>query len=489
MATLLGRSDEQEILQQVLHSDQPEFLALYGRRRVGKTYLIKTFFEQQNCYYFCATGIQKGTLNEQIRVFTQAISQAFYPGVEIKEKDNWFDVLESLTQTLNSVVPKGKTIVLFFDEFPWMATRKSHFMEALEYYWNQYWSTNAQIKLIICGSSASWIIRKIINNKGGLHNRITRKIHLKPFKLKDVKQFLQKMGTKLKNKHIAEIYMVTGGIPYYLAQIKKGMSSTQVIESLVFQKNGLLLKEFDNLFSSLFDDADAHIEFLKIIAKHRYGVSQKTLIEESQHCKAGGTATKKLNELIEAGFIMQFKPYLNKKKGIYYRIIDEYTNFYLQWIEPLKNTLQNEALDEGYWAHAKETGAWKAWAGYAFESICYQHLSEIRKALKLNPMAIPHAWQYKSKNGSTEKGAQIDLLFDRRDAAITVCEIKFTELPFTLNKQEADNLTNKVDVFLKQTKSTKQIFLALISASGVKPSMYSEEMIANVVTLDDLFNN
>ncbi len=487
MSNLVGRLEECELLEAMLQSGQAEFLALYGRRRIGKTYLIQNFFGNKKIPFFRVTGQKNGTMAEQIRGFTITIGQVFYQGAELKEKENWFDTFEILRQAINLHVKSGQPVVLFFDEFPWMVGRKSRLLETLEYYWNQYWSTDPRIKLIICGSSAAWIIRKIINQKGGLHNRITRKIQLKPFKLKEMKLFLSSKGAKLKHKQITEIYMATGGIPYYVASIMKGQTATQLIESLAFRENGLLFKEFDNLFSSLFEDSKGYIDILRVVSTHRYGIEQSELIQKSEQIQNGGTAIKKLNELVETGFLIKFKPHFNKKKGIYYRLIDEYTHFYLSWIEPIKDTLLNESMDPGYWEHLRGTPAWHAWACYAFESICYQHLSEIRKALKLNPTAIPDTWRYAPRKGEINSGAQIDLLFDRRDGAINLCEIKYTEQPYILDKAEAANLQRKSDVFVKKTGTQKQIFLTFISASGMKQTLYSEEMIAQLVTLDDLF--
>lgn len=482
---LVGRTEESKILEGLYQSKQAEFLALYGRRRIGKTYLINAFFSKKEDYFFRVTGQRKGTLKEQLRAFTASVSQTFYNDAEIKEKNNWFDALDMLKKAMDAAT--DKKIILFFDEFPWMVGRKSRLLEALEYYWNHHWSNDKRVKLIICGSSAAWIIRKIINQKGGLHNRITQKMQLKPFKLKEIELFLNYKGAKLNHKQISEIYMVTGGVPYYLNSVKKGYSATEIIEKIAFSEDGILFKEFNNLFDSLFEEADSYVDLLRIVAKNHYGVEQSEIIKQSKYYSSGGTAVKKLNELAETGFLMKFKPHFHKKKGIFYRLIDEYTFFYLTWIEPIKDTLQKESLEPGYWTHLRTTGAWYAWAGYSFESICYQHLPEIRKALGLNPTAIPDAWRYIPTKDADESGAQIDLLFDRRDGAINLCEIKYTDQPYALDKAQAAQLRNKSEIFIKKTNTLKQIFLTLICASGVKPTLYSEEMIDRIVTLEDLF--
>lgn len=484
---LIARDEEIKTLTQLFGSSKPEFLALYGRRRVGKTYLIRQFFKnKKDAIFFNVTGSKKGSIKEQINHFTDQLGEVFYDGANLKRSKGWDETLKALTKAIKKV-PKGKKIILFFDELPWMATRNSRLLEGLDYYWNQHWSNDKRIKLIICGSSASWIINKIIKNKGGLHNRITRKIYLEPFNLFETKCFLDKMGIRLNNKQILQIFMVTGGVPYYLAQMEQGLSATQNIEKLAFSKKAFLLDEFDNLFSSLFDDGDVYIKIIKIIAKNRYGIGKRKLLETIGKEVVGGSGDRKLKELEETGFIISFKPLYHKKKGIYYRLVDEFSLFYLKWIEPVSDVLQKKALDHGNWQAMQTTPEWYSWQGYAFEMVCYRHLSEIRKALNISPTAIANSWRHVPTKNSKSRGAQIDLLFDRKDDSITICEIKYTDEPFSLTKEYVDVLKRKLEVFKERTRTKKQLFLSLISASGLKNNYYANDVISGVVTLDDLF--
>lgn len=485
---IIGRKKELRILEQMCCSDNPEFLAIYGRRRVGKTFLIRSFFEGNDFIFFDIMGAKDGSLLEQIKHFTKRIGEIFYKGANLVAGNNWDNTFEILTEAIKAV-SGNKKIVLFFDEFPWMATKNSRLLQSLDYYWNQHWSKDKRIKLIICGSSASWIIEKIVNNKGGLHNRLTKDIYLEPFDLTNTKQFLYEQGIVLNNRQVVKVYMVTGGIPYYLSKIEKGLSATQNIERLSFVRKSFLLKEFDNLFSSLFDKSDTYIEVIRTIAKHRYGIGQEELLKGMGKALCGKSGKHMLQSLQDTSFIISFKPHLHKRRGIYYKVIDEYTLFYLYWIEPIKDALLEKGLSKGYWEKKQLSAAWHSWAGYAFESVCYEHLPQIRKKLDLSPTAVPRTWRYAPIKGSKEQGAQIDLLFDRDDDAITICEIKYTDKPFEINKQYAKNLINKVEVFKKITRTTKQIFIAIISANGLKTNMHSKELISGCVTLDDLFKD
>ena len=486
MNHVVGREEELNILSQFLSSNVPEFLGMYGRRRIGKTFLIRHFFADKDVIFFDVTGTKDGPLSEQIKHFSKQIGKVFYKSARLEVGKNWDETFELLTNTIEAL-EHHKKIVLFFDEFPWMATKNSRLLQNLDYYWNQHWSKNNKVKLIICGSSASWIIDNIVNNKGGLHNRLTRTICLEPFNLKDTKRFLNHLSIKLNNQQILQLYMVTGGVPYYLSKIEKGLSATQNIEKLAFKKKSFLLEEFSNLFSALFSDPDTCIKIMRTIAARRYGIGQEQLLKKMGKALQGKGGLQILKALQDAGFITSFKPHFHRMKGIYYKVIDQYSLFYFYWIEPVKHTLLKKNLVTGYWDKTQSSAAWHSWAGYAFESICYEHISQISKALELSPTAIPNTWRYVPRKDSKEQGAQIDLLFDRDDDSITICEIKYTAKPFVIDKQYAEKLNKKIEIFKKTMRLHKQIFLAIISVNGLQKTLYSEAMVHNIITINDLF--
>ena len=484
---LIGRQQEIGILEQMYQSTNAEFLALYGRRRIGKTYLIREFFKNKPTLFFDVSGSKEGALQEQINHFTQRLQKVFYPGATLTPAKNWDGAFAALTNAIENVSTKQK-IVLFFDELPWMATKNSKLLQSLDYYWNQHWSKDKRIMLIICGSSASWIIQKIVKNKGGLHNRLTRKIYLAPFNLAETKNFMLAMKLKFTDLQILLLYMVMGGVPYYLSKIPKHLSVAQIIQNLAFQPRSFLLEEFDNLFASLFDaNDDFYVKAVKLVASHREGMGKNELLKKIGSAALGSTGIKKLQELEETGFIKSFKPYFHERQGIYYRVIDEYVLFYLKWIEPIRQSLQEDALAPDNWEAMQLTPEWHSWLGYAFEAVCYKHLTLIRKALGLNSMAVANSWRYVPRKGSSEQGAQIDLLFDRKDDAVTLCEIKYSQKPYVLNKETVETLNRKLKVFKEKTRTKKQILLALIAVNGVKNNAYVDDLLSGIVTLEDLF--
>ena len=371
--TIVGREQERVLLNEIYASPDPEFLAVYGRRRIGKTYLISEFFKDKGVY-FEITGMKKGTTAEQLFQFAYAYSQKFNDGNRVATPKSWGEAL-ALLHTALQKVDKEKKIILFFDEVPWLASPRSKFLNALEHFWNRYLSRNKQIILIICGSSASWIIRNIINNKGGLHGRITRKIRLLPFTLSETENYLHSRQIELDRKQMIDIYMAIGGVPKYLSYVKRGKSAAQNINDICFSLNGGLYDEFNNLYQSLFENYEHHISIVKALSKKAEGLTKTELLKEAQ-LESGGTSTRIIEELVDAGLLI-FVPsfHIRKKKGVF-RLVDEYSLFYLTWIDS-STKLGFENISGDYWIRKYGTPKWMAWSGCAFESLCLKHVHKI----------------------------------------------------------------------------------------------------------------
>ncbi len=482
-AQLYGRENEIKILENIWHSKEAEFVAIYGRRRVGKTFLVRQVFSKKKIY--CeVVGVKDGKQQDQLQNFIESLSKTFYKNAPLKRPNTWREAFELLTKEIEGL-PKSQKIILFLDELPWLATKKSKLLQNLDYFWNSRWSQLPNMKLIVCGSAASWILENLIHAKGGLHNRITKTILLEPFSLLESKLYLKKRGIHLNDKQLLDIYMVMGGVPHYLKQIQKGKSATQNVNELCFHKDGLLYTEFKKIFKSLYDDSEIHLAIIREIAKNRYGIDRTKLLEKLK-AQSGGTFNKRLDELEEAGFIQKFVPYGKKRKDYYYQIIDEYTLFYLTWIEPFsrKSAGQTKGI---YWPNKSKTSAWYSWAGYAFEQICFKHVDNIRHALGLDKIVCNIGnWRYIPKKGADKSGAQIDLLLDREDGVISILEIKFSENEFIIDKATAKNLVNKIEVFENISSNKKQIFVVLVTTVGLKKNMWSVDLVHNVVLLKDI---
>jgi hypothetical protein len=328
------------------------------------------------------------------------------------------------------------------------------------------------------------MLEKIVYAKGGLHNRITNSIPLLPFNLKEVEEYLEYQGHKLNREQILQLYMVTGGIPHYLKAIKKSYSITQNINALCFQKNGLLFDEFDKLFYSLYEFPELYINIIRAIGKKANGLSRDDLIVSTKSSD-GGYLNLMLKSLEEAGFISSFLPLGHTRRGIHYRLIDEYVLFYINWIEPLHRKTRITTTTS-YWTKVIHTAYWYTWAGYAFESVCWKHIDAIKGALGLDSIHVNWSdWRYIPEK--SKKGAQIDLVLDRDDDCITLCEIKHTEKNFVITKSYSKEIESKQEIFVEQTRTKKQIQWCFITSNGIAKNEYFKTLVNQEVGLEDLF--
>lgn len=483
---IIGREKEIAILQDKLLSQSAEFIAVYGRRRVGKTYLIKQFFSKRADVLFEQTGLNDGTMQEQLKIFTHSLSNAFYKGARMALPEDWMDALQQLTLAIDNT-HENEQVVLFFDELPWLATKKSGFLKALEYFWNTRWTYRKGLILVVCGSAASWMLENIIYTKGGLHNRITARISLQPFNLRETEAYLKYRGVNLNRQQILQLYMVMGGVPHYLKAVQKGLSAAQNIGLICFQKNGLLFDEFNMLFHSLYEEPEVYLNIIRAIAK-KSRISRRELVDATK-ISDGGYLTARLRSLEEAGFIGSFLPGNHKRKGIHYKVIDEYTLFYFSWIEEFRKTTRGVVTDGSrYWESVMNKPTWFAWVGKAFEEVCFKHASAIKRKLEIEYILTKcYDWQYQPGKYSKESGAQIDLVLDREDGCTMCYEIKYSDKPYIVTKKFVEKLKRKEAVYRKKTKSKKQIFWVLIAANGASENQYLKDTIYHVITLEDLF--
>lgn len=473
---LTGRIEEQKILARKMSSGEAELIAVYGRRRVGKTFLIRTYCKDR--IIFEVTGIHEASFKDQLQNFSLALQAAMKSKVPIATPENWIKAFHMLDQYLADL-PKNKSAVLFFDEFPWLHTQKSGFLQAFEHWWNSSASKKDHLKVIICGSAASWMIDQVINNKGGLHNRVTQTIRLLPFTLAETEQYLISRGIRLSHYLILQLYMAMGGIPHYLKGIQKGESVAQVIDRLCFTKDGLLKAEFKNLYQSLFTNPHHHEAVIRALAKKGKGLTRNEIIAECD-LSSGGTTTKILKELEESGFIAPYIPFEKTEKESIYKLSDEYSLFYLKFIEHAK------ATGAGTWLRQSTTASYTIWSGFAFESVCQKHVLQIKKALGIEGVLTEvSGWRYMPPRA--KKGAQIDLLLDRQDKVINLCEMKFANGEFVIDKKYAEELENKIAVFRSETKTRNAIFPTMITTYGVKINDYYRDIVQGEIVMGDLF--
>ena len=470
---MIGRKDEISMINDSLYSGRPEFLAIYGRRRVGKTYLVKEFFDYT--FSFFATGLQKGNTRQQLRAFKESLVKYGDDNKSIPK--DWFEAFSRLEKLLESpnVQREYKTgrRVIFLDELPWMDTAKSDFKIALDYFWNSWASTQKDLMLVICGSATSWIINNIVKDTGGFYNRLTRQIRLMPFTLKECEDLFNLNGVQYTRKQIIESYMVFGGIPYYLNYIKPQYSPAQNIEMILFQDNAPLKYEFQQLFMALFKNSDKYIDIIRELSKKKSGLTRTELISTGNVIE-GKNLTSCLEDLEQCGFIRKFKDYSTEVKGVHYQLIDPLCLFYFSFLD-------NNKIES--WNNFFDTPTYYTWCGLAFEKVCLQHTKQIKKALGISGISSSDYSWYSKK---TKPGVQIDLLIDRKDDVINVCEEKYSKNEFTIDASYEKELIHKLETFRSETGTKKALWLTMISFSGIKKNSHSN-IIVNNITADDLF--
>ena len=472
---LVGRKEEIETLHEALYSYEAEMVAVIGRRRVGKTFLIESIYGDH--IIFEATGVQHEDRTGQLQNFMNQIykySKGTFPRTH---PINWLDAFFLLSNYLDSVLDDNKKSVIFFDELPWMSTHKSNFLMGLSWFWNS-WAVKKNIVVVICGSAASWMIQKVVNHRGGLHNRITKYIYLYPFTLGETEAYLKARNLHFDRYQIVQLYMALGGIPHYLKSVKRGKSAVQNINQICFVPGAPLRDEFSRLYPALFANADRHINVIRALATKWQGMTRQEIGKTTK--VEGGSLSRILDELIRSGFISTYRPFGKKKKTRLYRLTDEYSLFYLQFIEG------KEYEGKNIWHHLSQTQTYKTWSGYAFENICLKHIPQIKKAMNIDGIfSLSSSFYMPGKN--EEQGTQIDLLIDRNDGVINLFEIKFHNKIYTITKADAENIENKQLIFRKKTKTDKQIFFSTISTFGLNENAHSKALIHEDLTMDALF--
>ena len=472
---IIGREDECERLEDCLASETAQLIIVYGRRRVGKTFLINEFFNQQ--FAFKVTGAHKQPKDVQLRHFMMELKRK--TGKTFPKVKDWEQAFEYLREYLGQLNPNEKQIV-FLDEMPWMDTQKSGFLSAFEWFWNDWASAQDHFVFIVCGSASAWLDEKFANNKGGLFNRQTCRLYLKPFQLSETETFLQKKGMMWSRYEIAECYMIMGGIPFYLNQLKNRYSLSQNIDRIFFRQQGELWDEFDHLFSTLFSNSSAYIRIAEALSKKTGGMTREEIGKETG-IAVNGTLTKMLNHLISSGFVRVSLLYGKRKKEQRYQLSDPYTAFYFRYIR------DHYGKDENFWTNSLDNPSRRAWTGFAFEQLCKSHIPQIKRKLGIaGVLSNEFVWYTRGDEELGIPGSQIDLIIERRDRVINLCEMKFSVEEYVIDKDYDTVLRNKMDSFRRLANDRASLQLTMITTYGVRRNMYSNR-IQSQVMLDDLF--
>ena len=471
---LIGRTTEMAELLATLEADESQFVAVYGRRRVGKTYLIRETFA--NRIAFQHTGLAKGAFKEQLAEFQQSLKDA---GMNNPQRPKtWIDAFHLLSDFLSSIGGNEKKVV-FIDELPWMDTPKSNLLGALEHFWNAWASARKDIVLIVCGSATAWIQKKILNNYGGLHNRVTVKMRIPPFSLKECEQYVQARGLALNRKELVLGYMALGGIPFYWSLLKKNLSLDQNIDNLFFKADATLRDEYNALYASLFKFPEPYMKIVIALGNVKQGMQRHDIINKTK-LSDNQTFTDVLRDLEQCGFIRKYQAIGKKTRDAFYQLIDNYSLFYLNYVK------ENNENDEHFWTNSIDTSVRNSWCGLAFERVCLWHIQQIKTALGIQGITSS-VYSWRTVANEEHVGAQVDLLIDRKDGVINLCEMKYSDDYYLFDAEEEAKLRNRRTAFKSDTDTKKTIHTTLITTYGLRNNSHSG-IAQSVVTMNDLFN-
>lgn len=473
---LIARQKECDELSRCMESDKSEFVIICGRRRIGKTYLVDRFFNSSFDFKF--VGGHNLRTRDQLRNFSKALKK--YSRKKYPEFLNWFDAFDALEEYLESLDPDRKKVI-FIDEMPWMDTKRSNFVSTLENFWNGWANAQYNIVLIATGSATSWMVDKLLKNCGGLHNRITRRLYLAPFSLKETEEFLKSRRTTWDRYEILQCYMVTGGVPYYLDLLDPRESLAKNIDRLCFEEGGALQKEFDELYNAVFPNADTYISVVKLLSGHKNGLTRK---EIGEGIGTNGTnLTRIISNLEKCNFIGKRAQFGNKKNEAIYRLIDFFTLFYFKFIE------KNLTLDKEWWTHHLDSNGIYAWQGLTFEIICMEHHQQIKKTLGISGMATSvSTWRSYPDPKKNLPGAQIDMIIERADRMIHLCEMKFSHKAYNISAEYEKKLRDRMWLFDLKTKNAKPLVHTFITTFGIGEGKH-HSIVHSEVTMNDLFNS
>lgn len=468
---IIGRKREIDQLREAAESPVAELIAVYGRRRIGKTFLVKEYFRGDFDFY--ATGLYQGRQSDEIRAFCDPLISA---GVSCDDVKDWMDAFMALRDFLKKKSRK-KRLIVFLDELPWFDVPPGHFLKAFEWFWNSWASTRPGLKMIVCGSATTWMVDKFIYNKGGLYNRTTRRLHLSPFDLRESALLLRSKGLDWDDGRILEAYMVMGGVPYYLNMLERDQSLDANIDRLFFSKDAPLANEYEFLMRSLFRRAEIYMNIIDAVAGKNCGITREEIAEKAGIPKGGGLTTA-LKNLIRCDFLVKYDAYGKSSKGALYQLTDLFILYYKRFVE------NYNGKDVRRWTNMLDSPVRRVWSGLAFEQVSILHLPQIKESLGISGVQTQASgWIY--KGDEYNKGAQIDLVISRRDKVINLCEMKYSADAFTVSKKYESELRERREVFRETTGTSSSLHLTLVTPVGLKRNAHSD-IFNQVITLEML---
>ncbi len=471
---IISRKEEKKDLEYCERSKKSELICVYGRRRVGKTFLVEQTFRD---FAFRAVGLEKGTTKQQLKSFGQRLIEY---GDDIKQTpENWFEAFSRLDKILSGESIRrslnGKKIV-FLDEFPWFATKKSDFLVAFEDYWNRRGTQDGDLLFIICGSATSWIIKNVIKNTGNMFQRVTKKICVEPFTLAETELFFKDREFDWSREQIAECQMIFGGLPFFFDLMNTSQSLVKNINRLLFDKDALFGDETKKLLDATLSESPIYEKILSKLAFARYGIKKSEL--QVEIAAPNGTYGRAVQDLVDCGYVIEYKKKYEEYNPLYIQLVDPFLLFHYHYLSKEKRIDSYEDL-------IGNIGRYDNWRGTAFEILCLNNTASIKSALGIRGVKTECYPWYNSTDKKNER-VQIDMVIERADKITNLCEIKYTNKPFVIDASYEQELIKKRDIFKEKTGTSQALKVIIISAAGVSGTRYTS-YISDIITLDDIF--
>jgi hypothetical protein len=465
----VGRKNELRMLNDAYRSGKDELVVLYGRRRIGKSSLVKRFAEKKKAYYEFE-ALEGETTPGQINHFLQQLKkQIDDPILDSVRFANWEQVFTYLTEKVINRKSKVKKI-LFLDELPWMAAGRIRLVSLLKYYWDNHWKSK-HVMLILCGSVASFMVKKVLHSNA-LYGRTTIEILLKGFSPEEAARLLSK---KRSREETLNYQLVFGGVPKYLEQINTSQSFNKNMNTLCFSPHGIMLKEVERIFYSQFREPRT---YLKIINLLKNGIFSLSEISSKTKIPSGGGLKQYLKNLERAEMIRSYIPFdrSGNSKFKKYTLADEFLVFFFKYMGPNLRVIKESSSRRLF--ETLTQNSFDSWLGFAFERFCLKHAGLLALVMDFAD-DILLASPYFKKN---DERFQIDLLYQRADRVITVCEIKHQNIKI------GTNIIPEMQRKCALLKVPRGYALekALISLYGPDNSLKDTGYFHHFVTLDDI---
>ena len=479
---VIGREAEISTLERLYQSRKSEFVAIYGRRRIGKSYLVSEVYRNKIVFSAVGTYIKDGDKNYetyrklQLDHFYDSLILSGLDGNTTEKPTCWREAFLLLRKLLTGIRSRRKVILI--DELPWLAgPQSSEMISELGYFWNSWADSQRNIVLVVCGSATSWMLDNVIRDYGGLHGRLTETIKLFPFTLAECQKYYKRNGFRLSQYEMCICYMALGGVPFYLDKLNNSKTITENIDSIFFADDKIH-QEFIDVYAGLYASKERYVDIVKALGGHFYGMTQKE-ISDTIHLKSGGSLSKLLENLKESGIIRAYPRYGKERVETVYQLIDFFSLFYLRFI-------LGKQAKKGIWNSIHGTPTFYTWAGDTFELLCIEHLPQIQNALRIASIDRNYCWNGKSADGM---GAQIDLLLESKaERTDYLCEMKFTGSKYAITNNDEEDILNKISAFAtsKMHNKTHSIQLVMVTTMGIAKGEHAS-IVNQSVTLDDLF--